>query len=383
MLPLSRDDLLAVERPFSEARPLPRSAFVDPGALELERRAIFASSWLPVANEADLARPGDWVRAPIEGEHLVVVRTADLDLAALHAVCRHRGTLLLDGDGGHLPRLEVRCPYHGFSYDTLGRSLATPGLARPSGERARALCDLARAEVGSFAGVVFVRLAPAAEGASAPSEAGPPWLSPRRLGALRRARRVDYEVRANWKIVVGNFQESHHFPLVHPELEARTPFARSSSVIDAPSWLGGHMDLVEGLETVSESGRRLGRPFVAAPEDRARVSDALVFPLLLTSLQPDYLLTYRLAPLAVDRTLVVAEIHLSRGAPVDEAALADLSVFWDRTNDQDRAICERQQRGLASTRAAPSFYAASEDGLHAFERRVARRCLAALAEEAR
>src|SRR5205085_9888055 len=111
--------------------------------------------------------------------------------------------------------------------------------------------------------------------------------------------------------------------------------------------------------------------------DRARVHDAYVAPLWMTSLQPDYLLTYRLAPLDVDRTLVVAEIHVHAAALANGAALGDLFTFWDRTNAEDRAICELQQRGLASSRARPR-YAESEDGLHAFERLVAERCVSAL-----
>jgi phenylpropionate dioxygenase-like ring-hydroxylating dioxygenase large terminal subunit len=139
------------------------------------------------------------------------------------------------------------------------------------------------------------------------------------------------------------------------------------------------MELSPGFETVSESGRRNGRPFVAAERDRGLVRDALVFPLWLTSLQPDYLLTYRLAPLAVDRTLVVAEIHMHPGARAEDVDLEDVFSFWERTNAEDRAICERQQRGLAAGRGAPLRYATSEDGLHAFERIVAKRYLDALA----
>jgi Rieske 2Fe-2S family protein len=101
----------------------------------------------------------------------------------------------------------------------------------------------------------------------------------------------------------------------------------------------------------------------------------LVFPLWLTSLQPDYLLTYRLAPLAVDRTLVVAEIHQHPAAP----AADDVLAFWERTNAEDRAICELQQRGLEARHPRPRQYATSEDGLHAFERVMARHYLRALA----
>src|SRR5258706_14621106 len=154
---LTRDDLLGVVRPFAEATPLPRSAFVDPRVLDLEERALFADAWIPVAHEADLARPGDWVRAPLRGEHLIVLRGADLGIAALHAVCTHRGTLLCDGEGGRLEDLHLRCPYHGFTYATDGALLEAPGTRE--GQPPPGLC---RARVAVFAGVVFVNLNPAA-----------------------------------------------------------------------------------------------------------------------------------------------------------------------------------------------------------------------------
>ena len=116
---------------------------------------------------------------------------------------------------------------------------------------------------------------------------------------------------------------------------------------------------------------------MAAARTARRVHDALLFPLWLTSLQPDYLLTYRLAPLAADRTLVVAEIHVHPARGPAGVDLADVFAFWDRTNAEDRAICERQQqRPRARAVPAPARYATSEDGLHAFERLVAARYLA-------
>src|SRR5581483_2572437 len=89
-------------------------------------RAIFRSAWLPVGHEADLARPGDWVRAPLRGEEVVLVRGADLELRALAAVCSHRGTSLCDGERGHFASLEIGCPYHGWTYGTDGALLRTP-----------------------------------------------------------------------------------------------------------------------------------------------------------------------------------------------------------------------------------------------------------------
>src|SRR5262245_1181965 len=129
---MEREELEAVLAPFGAATPLPRAAFVDPAALELEERVIFGSAWLPVAHEADLARPGDWVRAPVRGEQLVVLRGADLGLAAVHAVCSHRGTPLCEGERGQARELRLRCPYHGWTYGTDGALLEAPGAAGPA-----------------------------------------------------------------------------------------------------------------------------------------------------------------------------------------------------------------------------------------------------------
>lgn len=376
---LNRDEIAAVLLPFSDATPLPRAAFVDADVFELEERALFSRSWIPVAHVADLTRPGDWVRAPVRGEHLIVMRGADLELAALHAVCSHRGALLCDGERGQVPELELRCPYHLWAYGTDGALLSAPGMREKAADRQA--FALARARVAVHAGVVFVNLDTDAADLAASWNGGPPWLQAAGGLALERISHAASEVRANWKVLVGNFQESHHFPSVHPGLERRTPWTRSTSLVQDDAWLGGTMELADDCETVSRSGKRCGRPFVAPPADRRRVLDAFVFPLWLTSLQPDYLLTYRLAPLAVDRTQVVAEIHVHPGARGPNVDLADVVSFWDRTNAEDRRICELQQRGLESRRARPAAYCTTEDGLHAFERLVAARYLRALSEE--
>ena len=80
----------------------------------------------------------------------------------------------------------------------------------------------------------------------------------------------------------------------------------------------------------------------------------------------------------MDRTLIVAEIQVHPGALARGVDLQDLFGFWERTNAEDRAICELQQRGLGARRGSPGCYATSEDGLHAFERIVAARYLGAL-----
>jgi Rieske 2Fe-2S family protein len=364
-MPLSshlQSQLRETVREHLEARQLPREAYVDEAVLALDQ-ATFLRSWLPVCHVSELASAGAYFALEALGERVLVVRGADLQLRAFFDRCRHRGTPLTEGESGRLARLEVRCPYHGLTYDLRGRADAaharTLGLVQP---------ELEPAPLAVRWGFVFV----ACEQAPSPlsDEPAPPWLDRASLHAVRLLRRTHHEVGANWKLLIQNFQESHHFGTVHPTLERRTPSSRSESHDFGGRFLGGTMRLEDDVETVSESGRLLGRPFVAAVEDRRVVRDALLFPGWLTSLQPDYFLSYRVVPVAPARTRVVAEIYVHAEAPDDAAG--DVLNFWDRTNAEDRAICERQQRGVAAPSYVPGPYAPSEDGMHAFDRRIAR-----------
>jgi Rieske 2Fe-2S family protein len=191
--------------------------------------------------------------------------------------------------------------------------------------------------------------------------------------------RARWRVGANWKLVVENFQESHHFGTVHPLLEARTPSARAESLLGDGDWLGGRMPIAPAFETVSHAGRIDERPFLVPAEARGAVVDALLFPLTMLSLQPDYLLTYRLEPTAVDETFVEHELLVDRDA---RGPFGDVVRLWAEVHDQDRRACESQTRAIAGGAWRPRFYATCEDGVHAFDARIAAFYRAELASDA-
>ncbi len=348
-------------REHRAARQLPGEAFASMRAFDFDR-AIFLGAWLPVCHVSALRVPGAFAALEVFGERIVVVRGADFELRAFFDRCLHRGTPLSTEPSGRLERLELVCPYHGLRYDLRGDAREP---------EASALClerrSLDQAAVAERFGFVFVR--PRGEARSIADEPAPPWLERASLHAVKLLGRREHALRANWKLLVQNFQESHHFALVHPSLERRTPYADSESHDFGGNFLGGTMRLADDCETVSESCRTSGRPFIAAEEDRRVVRDACLFPGWLTSLQPDYFLSYRLLPRAPDETRVVFEIYVHAEA---DGAEEDLFTFWDRTNAEDRAISERQHRGVTSPSYEPGPYAPSEDGMHAFARRVAR-----------
>ncbi len=296
------------------------------------------------------------------------MRGDDLRLRAFYNLCRHRGTPLVDDDGSGRGRVaKIECAYHGWTYACTGALRVAPNTPT---DFDRASFGLREVRVAEWQGFVFVcedeHAPPLAEWMGAI----PPWLEDTNLGLAKRSRRVVNEAEANWKLLVANFQESHHFPRVHPELEHWTPTARARSFFpDRSKWLGGEMDIDEDAETVSISGKLGGRALLVAPHRTRIVYDAMLFPALLTSLQPDYFLTYRLEPMHAKRTRIVAEIFVHPGTPPD-ADMSDVFEFWDVVNAQDRAICERQQRGVSSRGFTEGPKLPADEGVHAFERLV-------------
>jgi Rieske 2Fe-2S family protein len=92
-----------------------------------------------------------------------------------------------------------------------------------------------------------------------------------------------------------------------------------------------------------------------------------LFPDLLISLHPDYVMTHRLRPLAPGRTGIECSWYVPAG--VTDAGYA--LEFWDRTNRQDWTARQSVQRGLTSPHFRPGPFAPSEDAVHRWVRTIA------------
>jgi Rieske 2Fe-2S family protein len=185
-------------------------------------------------------------------------------------------------------------------------------------------------------------------------------------GQLTRRARHTYEIAANWKIIGENYHECYHCPLIHPELCEVSPPTSGDNYDRPGAWVGGVMDLQVGADTMSLSGKSSGPPI---PGARTRHVEYLhLFPNLLLSLHPDYVMTHRLLPLAPDRTWIECSWYFAAD-DVDPGYAVD---FWDLTNRQDWAACESVQRGLRSPHFKPGPLAPGEDAVHQWVTMVGR-----------
>jgi Rieske 2Fe-2S family protein len=173
-------------------------------------------------------------------------------------------------------------------------------------------------------------------------------LAPYGLAGLTAAATHGYTIAANWKLAVENYHECYHCPAIHPEL-CRVTSPDSGLDCGGPGlWRGGHMELEPGVRTMSLDGSGNGPYLPGLPEAlRDRVVYLQLFPGLLLSLHPDYVMVHRLRPTGPRSTWIECQwlFPADRPADFDPGYAVD---FWDLTNRQDWAACESVQRGVAS-----------------------------------
>jgi Rieske 2Fe-2S family protein len=288
-------------------------------------------------------------------------------LRAFYNVCRHRGSSILEEPCGKVVRLQ--CPYHAWTYGLDGL-LQRAKHSEDLGDFEPVENSLVPVRVETWQGFVFLSLDPAARPLVDHLADLVTQLDRFDFRPLRRAHRIEYDVAANWKAIAENYSECYHCPGIHPQLNRLTPYDLGQNFITEGPWQGGYMELVGEAETMSVDGRAHGRPPLVGiePVDCERIYYYLVWPNLLLSLHPDYLLVHRVEPVDPERSRIVCDWHFD---PVTMARpdfdSSDAVEFWDLTNRQDWHVCELQQRGTRSRAYSAGRYSNQEDSVHAFD----------------
>jgi Rieske 2Fe-2S family protein len=359
--------------PTEMQRTLPASAYLAPDTFERERERIFAREWFCVGREESLAAPGEFLHVDVAGESVLVVRTRDGELRGAFNVCRHRGSrIVIDGPQDDPPlgpsgrfRGSMVCPYHAWTYALTGELRTAPFLTESDGLRREQLA-LYPVGVDTWGGFVFVNLLPheaAAEGRSLRQQLGaiPGRVERYPLAELRAAVRITYDVAANWKCVVENYNECYHCGPVHPELCEVVPAFKQQGGAGL-DWERG-IPHREGATTFTFTGTTTRSPFPGLDEDeRTRHKGELVYPNLMLSLSADHAAAFRLRPKGPGRTIVEVDF-LFHPDQIGEPGFdpSDAVGFWDLVNRQDWRICESVQLGMASRPFRFGYYAPMED----------------------
>jgi Rieske 2Fe-2S family protein len=168
-----KEDKRSIAELIADQKPgysLDQRFYTDPDIYELEIERIINRNWILAGHASQLPEPGDFKVLNVAQESAIIVRGTDGELKGFANVCRHRGSLVCLEAHGHTDKFS--CPYHGWMYDIDGKLFAARDM--PS--------DFDMAAHG-----------------------------------LKVAAQKSYEIPANWKLSIENYQECYHCATAHPE----------------------------------------------------------------------------------------------------------------------------------------------------------------------
>jgi Rieske 2Fe-2S family protein len=371
-----------VETFTAGAKTLAQRYFVAPEVFVEEQGRIFSKQWVLVGHQSQIEKAGDYFvsevapssDAGVTGlgpESLIIIRDKDDKVRGFYNVCRHRGTRLKEDACGHASL--IQCPYHAWTYGLDGRLIGAPHMDEVPGFD-KADYSLHAVNLGLWEGFIFVNLADK----PIPLEE---WFAPLagkfshwNLSILRSAKRIEYDVRANWKLIFENYSECYHCPGVHPALSKLTPYDAAENDLSEGSFLGGFMPITRG-RSLTMSGNACSLPVGnVKAEDHARVFYYSIFPNMLLSMHPEYVMVHQIWPKSPERTLILCDWFFHPEAFGRENFKPEDAIeFWDMTNQQDWHICELSQKGIGSRAYRPGPYSSRESIPAAFDREYLRR----------
>lgn len=359
-------------RTAGDARTLSGEYYTSESIYAAETEKIFLRRWLYAGRVSQLANPGDYFLFDVDDESVLVVREEQGQIRAFYNVCRHRGTRLCTEEAGRFSR-SIQCRYHGWRYGLDGNLQGAPNM-RETGGFDKSEFSLHRAHIEIWEGSVFINLSRAPrpfEEAFAPVIGK---FSAWRMPELISVHRIVYDVEANWKLILQNYSECYHCPTLHPLLNRLTHYRDSSNDIDEGPILGGSMRLVDGKASMSLDGGASGPPLPGVKgDDLCRVYYYSIFPGMLLSLAPDYVMIHRILRRGPRRSRIICEWLFHPDAVEQPGFDASGAIkFWDMTNRQDWQVCQLSQQGVASRVYSPGPYSDLESVLAAFDREYLR-----------
>jgi phenylpropionate dioxygenase-like ring-hydroxylating dioxygenase large terminal subunit len=302
---------------------------------ELERARLFHARWFAALREDAIGERRAYAVVDVAGERVIVLR---------------------DEDGA------VRA----------GRLAETPNV--PPGEQLpRERPGLVPVPVELWGGFVWLNVSGAAPplaeqfrrfGSDDPDQWARYGLGELVIGASR-----EYDVAANWKIIVENYNECLHCPTVHPSLVPVVPLYRHGEVEDAPgAGISGNR-LADGLTSFSSTGRSSLPALPGLSEvDANTFYGVTLLPNLIVNYHSDNVSTFHLFPIAAGRTRVVCD-YLFRPETVrsDGFDPSEVVDFRHELALEDWAVCERAQQGARSRAfAGGGMLPYADRYLHAF-----------------
>jgi choline monooxygenase len=342
---------------LDKAWTIPSPWYFDPAFFEAERSAVFGNSWQAVGRTEQVRDPGQFFTADVAGEPIIVARGEDAQLRAFYNVCRHHAAAVVTAPQGCAK--QFRCPYHGWTY---GNDGSLKGMVEFEGvcNFDRGANGLVPVRVEVWEHFVFVNLNPHAPPLLEFLGAVPGIVAPLQITQkLHYFDRRVYTLNCNWKVYVDNYLDGgYHVPHAHKGL---------SSVIEYTKYT------IENFQTACLQSS----PLSSDSQSEAGVAAARQGRAFYLWIHPNFMInayegvmdTNLVVPMAVDKCAVIFDYYFADVTAASQARNQESIVISEKVQDEDEAICDSVQRGLASRAyIAGRLSVRREAGEHLFHR---------------
>jgi p-cumate 2,3-dioxygenase alpha subunit len=196
-----------------------RSTMTSPEVFRDELERIFKHCWLYVGHESEVTNPGDYVRRPVAGRPVFMVRGVRSGAVhVFHNTCTHRGAVVCRQKSGNAKVFQ--CFYHAWTFDSEGQLKGVPDR-EAYGEKldfdALALKSVARVE--SYRGFVFACFDPDVEDLVDYLAGAREYLDliiDSADGEMEIIKGTnEYCIEANWKLLCENSIDGYHALSTH------------------------------------------------------------------------------------------------------------------------------------------------------------------------
>lgn len=343
---------------LATAETLPAQCYTNPGFLQTDVTKVLAQHWLYVTHESRLPKAGDYYSDVILQRPIVLVRQADMSIKAMANVCRHRAGSLVPQKAMGSGRM-LRCSYHSWTYDLAGNLIGTPKFDGVE-NFAKKNCRLPEIHLLNYGGFLFVSFAEKRPEVEPYFGGIKERIAPLRLEDMKFYRRVDYEVKANWKVYVDNFLEGYHIGPVHPEL---------AKILS----LDGYVTEIEPKRILQYGPFASGdNPY--GGEVGTNATYYWIYPNIMLNITPGRVQVNSILPIDHERTVTVFEFYYTEtdAERLEQQAKDDMHIS-EIVQQQDVTICEDVWRGLISGFYEKGRFSVQEEaGVHAFHNMLRR-----------
>ncbi|MGI9513208.1 MAG: aromatic ring-hydroxylating oxygenase subunit alpha [Anderseniella sp.] len=350
------DQLAASDAEPELAVSLPSACYRDQDVQEDESSRIFRNGWIGLGRSDIVAEPGSYAAMEIAAVPLILLRDLTGKLRCFANSCRHRGALLLQGQGS---TRGIKCPFHGWNYRLDGTLAGAPRMEMSScfEKSDNGLIEFACGERAGFAFISMDGKRNDLDDHLGDFEAvHQPWP----LASLVTTRRRQLEVNCNWKIFLDVFNEYYHLTYVHADtLGGLYHEPDAGDLVDGA--FASQFGETHGTGGLLENQQNHALPLMPGLEGRPARGTRYtwLFPNMTFAASTDAVWVYEAYPITPHRCMVRQSICF----PPETVALPDFEQHarryyerFDAAMDEDITALEAQQKGLSSPYTRPGRF---------------------------